>query len=395
MSRPIAILFVVEDPAHTDEARIQLAREPGVRVLIAPSIASGLEMARFARPELIVLGGPQVDTEVFESCRLLRAEPSLAFSTVLLVTPPEAAELRRAALHEGFDGFLNHPVHATEMLALLHMQLRLRRAYDQLRTDSVELERLQKAASKNLDQIVGLLSCVVDMGRPGASGRGKRIGQLARQLALRFGVPAMRLWDLEIAAQVHEIGWLVGGGAGADASERALLPPWQRAVSTVALLNKVEGLQEAASLVRGLYENWDGTGFPDHLQQGQIPLRCRILRVVIDFMGEIERPGGGDEEDVLVRLAGHGGTLYDPMVIVHFRALHSDPSAPVWRVDRVVLPINELRVGMVLAEDLCTESGLKLLARGTRLSPAALNTILRRHLAEPLLQGASVLRGAA
>jgi response regulator RpfG family c-di-GMP phosphodiesterase len=395
MSRPITILFVGEDPAPTDAVRVQLAREPGVRVLLAPTISSGIEMARFTRPELILLGGPQVDAGVFEPCRLLRAEPSLSFSTVLLITPPDAEELRRAALREGFDGFLNDPVQATELQLLLHMQLRLRRAYDRLRTDGMELERLQKAAGKNLEQIVGLLACVVDMGRPGASGRGKRVGQLAHQLALRFGVPAMRLCDLQIAAQVHEIGWLVAGGAGADAAERALLPPWQRAVSTVALLNRVEGLAEAASLVRGLYENWDGTGFPDHLQQGQIPLRCRILRVVIDFMDEAERLGDGSEEEVLLQLAGHAGTLYDPMVIVHFRAMHADPTAPALRVDRVVLPISELRVGMILAEDLCTESGLKLLAQGTRLSPAALNTILRRHLAEPLLQGAAVLRGAA
>ena len=44
---------------------------------------------------------------------------------------------------------------------------------------------------------------------------------------------------------------------------------------------------------------------------------------------------------------------------------------------------------MVLAEDLCTDSGLKLLARGTRLSPCVLETIRRRHLARAPPEGAT------
>jgi response regulator RpfG family c-di-GMP phosphodiesterase len=392
MNRPLTILFVTDDPSHSDAARTRLAREPGVRVLIAPTLASALDMARFARPELIVLGGPRPDPAALEGCRRLRAESEMALSTMVLIAPPDAAELREQALDAGFDGFLNHPLQETDALALVHAQLRLRRAHDQLRVDCAEFDHLRKAASRNLEQIVGLLACVVEMGRPGAGERSKRIGRLARHLAARFGVPEVRLWDLEIAAQVHEIGWLVADCGGADEGDRSVLPPWQRAVSTAALLDQVEGLKETATLVHSLYENWDGTGAPDRLQMGQIPLRCRILRVVIDFMSEMERAPGESEEDVLARLAGHSGTLYDPMVLVHFSALHADPSAPDWRVDRVVLPVHDLAVGMILAEDLCTESGLKLLARGTRLTPAALNTILRRHLAEPILHGATVLR---
>jgi len=392
VNRPLSILFLTEDPAPSDAVRACLAHEPGVRVLIAPTLTAALDMARFARPELIVLDGSPSVGEALKGCRRLRAEAEVALSSIVMVAAPDADELRQQALEAGCDGFLNEPLQETDALALLHAQLRLRRAYDQLRVNGVEVDRLRKAANRSLDQIVGLLACVVELGRPGAGERSKRVGRLARHLAARFGVPEVRLWDLEIAAQVHEIGWLVSEHVGGDAGERSVLPPWQRAVSTAALLSQVEGLEETASLMRSLYENWDGTGAPDHLQMGQIPLRCRILRVVVDFMAELERTPNESEEEILSRLSGHGGTLYDPMVLVHLGAMQSDPSAPDWRVDRVVLPIHELAVGMVLAEDLCTESGLKLLARGSRLTASALNTILRRHLAEPILQGATVLR---
>jgi hypothetical protein len=59
------------------------------------------------------------------------------------------------------------------------------------------------------------------------------------------------------------------------------------------------------------------------------------------------------------------------------------------------MAIDKLRVGMVLAEDLYTDSGVKLLTRGTAITPTALDTIRRRHRMEPILRGAVVQRAAA
>jgi response regulator RpfG family c-di-GMP phosphodiesterase len=390
VSPPATILFVADDPAGTETARAALANEPGLRVLSAPGGRAGLETARLSRPDLVVLGGPELDPADFELGRRLRAESALGYATLVLVTSAGASEVREAALHEGFDAFLNHPVQPADVLSLVHLHQRLRRAQDQLQLDSIELDRLQNACSRNLDELVGLLSGVADMGRPGSGDRSRQIGELARGLAMRFGVPKMRLWDMAVAAQVHEIGWMVSAGAG-----DVPLAPWQHAVSAATLLGRIEGLQEAASLLRSLYENWDGSGFPERLMQGQIPLRCRILRVTIDYRAALDQPATADPELALARLGEHEGTFYDPMVLVHFRAMLADRPNADWRPDRMVLPVTDLRVGMVLAEDLCTESGLKLLARGTRLTPATLQTILRRHMIEPLMQGATVMRCVA
>jgi hypothetical protein len=61
----------------------------------------------------------------------------------------------------------------------------------------------------------------------------------------------------------------------------------------------------------------------------------------------------------------------------------------------VLVPIVDLEPGMVLAEDLYTDSGLKLLARGTQLTPSSLEIIRRRHRAEPILHGAAIRRASA
>jgi hypothetical protein len=178
-----------------------------------------------------------------------------------------------------------------------------------------------------------------------------------------------------------------------DAAQTArTLDDWKYIVGTRAIFSQVEGLAGATELVGALYENWDGSGHPDHLQSGQIPLRSRILRVVVDLFAALGTRVNPSTTEVLEELQDHAGTRYDPMVIVHLRAVLQGANDGDVRGKRVVVPVPELKVGMVLAEDLCSDSGLKLLARSTRLTPQTLEVIRRRHAAEPLANGATITR---
>jgi hypothetical protein len=58
-----------------------------------------------------------------------------------------------------------------------------------------------------------------------------------------------------------------------------------------------------------------------------------------------------------------------------------------WENTRTVLAVDQLRVGMVLAADLSTSSGVKLLARDTTVSQSMLDVIKRRHLSDPIFDG--------
>ena len=180
-------------------------------------------------------------------------------------------------------------------------------------------------------------------------------------------MPAQFLPDLALAAQLHEIGMLT------DRSTRPGLAPaaqdnWRYTVVSKTVLDHVEELRGAAMLIEAVRENWDGSGFPGRLQQGQIPFRSRILHVLIDFYAELDRGGiegaPSPRADAVTRLANHGGTWYDPVVISQLDASVTGGADIADAPPRLALPVGELVAGMVLAEDLCTSSGMKLLARG-------------------------------
>jgi len=63
---------------------------------------------------------------------------------------------------------------------------------------------------------------------------------------------------------------------------------------------------------------------------------------------------------------------------------------PVWMVGKREVPIPALQAGMVLAADIVTSSGAKLLPQGTTLTEGMVERILGRHSQDPVITRAYV-----
>ncbi len=253
-------------------------------------------------------------------------------------------------------------------------------------------ELIQRALARRLDQVVTMVETLLDMARPGSAERGRRLAGSAVQLADRFEVPAMFVPDLALAARLHEVGMLADDKAGAGDT-------WRFTVLAKRVLERVDDFRGAASLIEALRENWDGSGLPGRLQRGEIPFRSRILRVLMDFYDLLDRAAAAGHPlsvvDAAGRLAGHAGTWYDP-VVVNQLEVSVGGAADVAEVPaRFVVPVSELAPGMVLAEDLCTSSGIKLLSRGSTLTRGCVEIINQRHQIDPVISGAWVRRNVA
>lgn len=395
MSEQATLLLVDRDPAHVDTFRRTLELERRVRLVISLNPVEAIRTAHDLRPDLIVVTHDIPGMNAFSFCQQIRQDPALSGTMIVLTIPHNATEMRFAGLTHGVDEYLLHPIEPAEVLTKLHSMLRMREVNEQLLADKRELEELHEHLRSSFDQMLQLLTHILDMRLPGAGDRGKRIAELSMQVAGRFGVPETHLRDMEIAARLHELGRILS-----NEHERGNVTPlrpsddWQYILGTRAIFAKVEGLEGAAEVAGSIYENWDGTGHPDHFVQGQIPLRSRILRTIIDLFAGLSAPAKPEMDDVLEEMQNYVGTRYDAMVLVHLRSVLRGEAGDV-RGDRLVVPVTELKVGMVLADDLCTDSGIKLLARNTRISAETLETIRRRHSLEPIVQGATVQRKSA
>lgn len=395
-SRPPRILVVEPDPAGPAALAPILSRGPlAAEVEVVTTGAAALRASRALHPDLVISTDRLTDVSGSELCRRLRA--ASADPPLFLLATARGAPPGPRAIEEVADELLALPAGREELLGRVMALLRTRELRRQLQADEVKLEAMHDALEGSIHQMVDLLMHLLDLRVPGAARRGRELADSARRLADRFEVPAEFLPDLEWAALLHEIGRIMAPAERPTLAPAGVPPHWGYVVTSAAILRQVQRFRGAAELVGSIFENWDGTGVPEHRQRGQIPFRSRLLRVLIDYNATrrgIGREGGRSIPEALQELTRHTGTRYDPLVVGRLIEVAGQDTGALVDGTRDHVPVAALQEGMVLANDLCTGSGTKLLSRGATLTQGHLDIILRRHLADPIIQGAWIERGA-
>ncbi len=386
------ILIVVPPSPRLDDLRDLLVTDRERIIRAAASPAAALPVARSFHPHAILCEFEYPEMDGIEFCKRIKEIPATSVGHCLLLLPPSGAPEPRL-LPDWVDDYVVHPHDETELLAKVAALIRLSRLQDLLERERRKHERVKRELAKTFDRLVGVFEYLIDLQVPGAMERGKRVSEWALKIAARFSVPAHYLDELRTAGRLYEIGRLAQPGLSADRETSA---KWSYVVSSGAILEKIHVMEEVGSLIESTYENWDGTGLPNRWCQGQIPLRSRILRVVIDYFEALQRIGSapGAATRALDELSPHSGTWYDPLVLQHFSALLvDDPDTPTADLTERV-PVTELEVGMVLAHDLRTTRGVKLLSEGAVLDAKTLDVVQRRHLSDPIIGGVQVRVGS-
>ncbi|MBP7214243.1 MAG: hypothetical protein KBA52_01225 [Candidatus Kapabacteria bacterium] len=143
-------------------------------------------------------------------------------------------------------------------------------------------------------------------------------------------------------------------------------------------------LQNAADILYHIYENMDGTGFPDKLQSWQIPLRSRIMRVALDYY-DIVRYYNIKSSDALLILKKYANQLYDNRVVILFEQYILSVLKLEGEIDEIPLALQNLHAGMQLTREIYTNNGLKLLNAGCFLTEAIINKLIYINTTDPIL----------
>jgi hypothetical protein len=115
---------------------------------------------------------------------------------------------------------------------------------------------------------------------------------------------------------------------------------------------------------------------------------------VIDYGSLRTNPAIASPTAALEQLAQHSGTRYDPLAVAYLDGIVRAAAHSGWREERVRVSVGALEDGMVLADDLWTSGGVKLLAKGAVLTLGTIETIRRRHRSDPILHGVWVERSS-
>ncbi|MEL7313106.1 MAG: HD domain-containing phosphohydrolase [Pseudomonadota bacterium] len=143
-------------------------------------------------------------------------------------------------------------------------------------------------------------------------------------------------------------------------------------------INEMDSLREVATALRAHCEHQDGSGYPNRLKGGEIPLVSRILCVVRtyrDLRDGTRYPFAFTQMEARDFLAIRAGRALDPIIVEHFCIwLNNYARGTGDHIERIVR-LKDLRPGMRMSRDLRDENGLLMLAGGVKLTARLINRL--------------------
>jgi class 3 adenylate cyclase len=152
MKNPARIL-VVDDVADNVEILRMRLESLGYEVVVAVDGEQALEKVRAELPDLVLLDIMMPKIDGLEVVRRMKADPSLPFIPVILVTAKATPKDIVAGLDAGGDDYLTKPIDHGALVARVRAMLRIKTLHDEVQALNTGLEAKVKAQVEELERV--------------------------------------------------------------------------------------------------------------------------------------------------------------------------------------------------------------------------------------------------
>ncbi|MCU1386032.1 MAG: hypothetical protein JWL71_4729 [Acidobacteria bacterium] len=282
MIRHAKILVADDDENSARFLRRLLGRE-GHDVSVVSTIAAALRSCAIDAPDLVLVDLVAPRGHGFELCRQLKDQRATRFVPVVIVTAQSDRRDRLKGIEAGCDDFLIKPFDAAELHARIQSLVRLKRYTDDL---------------ESAEAVIMGMGATIEARDPSTNGHCQRLAHYATRLGRALNLDETDLAALERGGFLHDIGKI----AVPDAVllKGGQLDPYESRVMRKhpivgdSLCTGLRSLNKVRPIVRHHHERLDGTGYPDGLRQGEVPLLAQIVGIVDVFDAlTTERPYRG------------------------------------------------------------------------------------------------------
>lgn len=164
-----------------------------------------------------------------------------------------------------------------------------------------------------------------------------RLAEWAIRVARKLQIPEEGLYQVEVAALLHDIGKI--GVPDAILKKQAPLTMDERAVInrhpeySWSILRLFPGLEDASLYALHHHESFDGSGYPSGLKGYEIPVISRIVSVIDAYDAMVSNRcyrKGLPHEEAIRRLLESSGTQFDVDVVQAFIPIAEQDVAAVF-----------------------------------------------------------------
>src|SRR5580704_209604 len=250
-------ILVVDDNPGIAALMSQLLSMRGYDVVTASDAQQAEMEVRRQAPDLILSDVRMPGKSGYELCRDLKEDPATRLIPFVLITGLSDSADKLRGIEAGADDFLNKPVLAEELTARVRSLLRVKEFTDELET---------------VDSVLCTLGLIVEGRDPYTEGHCERLALNAADLGRHLGLDEDSIVALRRGGYLHDLGKI----AVPDEWKIMKLHP----VTGENICKPLKSLRLVLPIIRHHHEHPDGSGYPDGLGAGEIPLLPRVLQVV-------------------------------------------------------------------------------------------------------------------
>jgi putative two-component system response regulator len=312
--RRVPRILVIDDNPDIMLLMQELLATRGYEVVAVPDAAQAEAEVRRQPPDLILSDVIMPGKSGYELCRELKDNAVTRLIPFVLITGLTDREDRLKGIECGADDFLNKPIYAEELFARVKSLLKLKDFTDELET---------------AESVLCTLGRSVESRDPYTEGHCERLAQHASALGRYLGLDEESIIALRRGGYLHDLGKIavpdeiLKKGSNLSPEEWAVMK--QHPVTGENICRPLKSLRLVLPIIRNHHEHSDGSGYPDGLRKGEIPLLARILQVV-DVYDALRtarpyKPALSHEQAAVTMLEEARSGLWDERLVVEFFAM--------------------------------------------------------------------------
>ncbi|HMF96990.1 MAG TPA: HD domain-containing phosphohydrolase [Vicinamibacterales bacterium] len=267
-----ASILVADDDETSARFLKRLLTREGHDVSVVHDADQAITVCREEPPDLVLVDLVAPRGQGFDVCRRIKDDARTRLIPVVIVTAQGDRGDRLKGIQAGCNDFLTKPFDSTELHARIQSLVRLKRYTDEL---------------ESAEAVILGLGATIEARDPSTNGHCQRLAHYATTLGRSLGLDAGDLAALERGGFLHDIGKIA-------VPDRVLLKDGKLDPQESRVMRKhpivgdslcagLRSLNKVRPIVRHHHERLDGTGYPDGLRNGEVPLLAQIVSIVDVF----------------------------------------------------------------------------------------------------------------
>jgi len=423
-------VLIVDDEASVLASLRRVFRGDEYEILTAQTAEDALGIVKADPPDLVISDQNQpgmTGVELLE--HIMQVSPRTV--RILLTGAADVDAAKEAINRSQVYRFLTKPwnnedLRATVRQALAHKRLEEQNAMlvetvneqnqelrslnrnleKQVEKRTAEARRLYSELQDQFVQSIRVFVELVGLRDSNLAEHCKRVAAFSKAMAQQLGLNKKDVFDIEIAAILHDIGklglpesmvdwasWSLHGDINAlSPNVQARLK--QHPILGQDVIKSVASLKQVGVIVRHHHERYDGAGYPDRLERENIPLGARLIAIIDAYDRALytRKYGGRMPQEEALRLLGRlAGYDLDPNLVTLFTNFIENRNRPTPQTIEVRVGLTDLLPGMVTARDVRTSSGVLIIGKGEKLTNENIRRLQRHDRIDPITSGIYVL----